>query len=89
MRFVVLSLLAVPALLAAQTPTPDVSGYKVISLQEALEMAKKNSTQAIQAQNAIETAEIAVRSAKAQFLPSVSVSAGQSQSTGRERHQAP
>jgi outer membrane protein len=71
-------LLAAPAVLAAQQPATMDTTFKPISLAEALQLAHDNNVSNITADNAIRTANNGVRSAKAQWLPSLTASAGQS-----------
>jgi len=71
-------LLAAPALLAAQQPATVDTTFKQISLADALRLAHDNNVSNITADNAIRTANNSVRSAKAQWLPTLSASAGQS-----------
>src|SRR5213083_2434512 len=52
------------------------STARPISLSEALELAQRNSPQAVQARSQTRTAAAGSRSAVAAFLPNVSVSAG-------------
>lgn len=59
--------------LAAAVPD---TGARAISLDEALDLARRHAPQAIQAEGARRTSVASVRSAYAAFLPSVSVSAG-------------
>ncbi len=55
---------------------PSDSTARPISLAEALELAQRNSPQAVQARGQSRTASAASRSAVAAFLPNVSLSAG-------------
>jgi outer membrane protein len=71
-------ILAAPAVLAAQQPAMSDSGFKPISLSEALQLAHDNNVNNITADNAIRTANNSVRSSKAQWLPTLNASAGQS-----------
>jgi outer membrane protein len=74
------ALLAAPAVLAAQqmpAVMPDTTFHQ-ISLTEALQLAHDNNVSNVTADNAIRTANNSVRSAKAQWLPSLNASAGQS-----------
>src|SRR5689334_24382145 len=85
-------LLAIPCLAqgigAQETTSPQITDTTLhpIALQEAVEMAQKNAPAAVQARGQIRTAESSVRSAYGQFLPNVSLTAGQSQlSSGTRR----
>lgn len=72
-------LVAAPAALAAQqTEAMTDTTFHQITLVEALRLAHENNVSNITADNSIRTANNAVRSAKAQWLPSLSLSAGQS-----------
>jgi outer membrane protein len=76
--------LAVPMLLSAQEPTrapvqnplPDPAQGRLISLDEAIRLAQQNSPAAIQARGTLRSRALAVRSAYAAFLPTISTSAG-------------
>jgi outer membrane protein len=81
MKLVISLFLAVPAVLLAQSPTE--AGFKPISLQEAVELAQKNSPTAVQARGAIENAEGAVSTAFNTFFPTLSGSLGHSQGAGQ------
>ena len=85
-------LLAIPCLaqgiFAQETPPTTIADTTLhpIALQEAVLMAQKNAPAAVQARGQISTANSAVRSAYGQFMPSVNLSAGQSQlSSGTRR----
>jgi outer membrane protein len=71
---------AAPAILAAQQPqaVSDTSGFRQISLAEALRLAHDNNVSNITADNSIRSASNQVRSAKAQWYPSLSATASQS-----------
>jgi outer membrane protein len=73
-------LLAVPVVLAAQTT--ETGGYRQISLAEAIKLAKENNVSAVTTANAIRSAQNQVRAARANYLPNLSFSAGQSKSQG-------
>ena len=70
---------AAPAILAAQQPAamPDTAFHQ-ISLADALSLARDNNVSNITASNAIRSANNTVRSARAQYLPTLNASAGQS-----------
>ena len=78
------ALLAVPMVLSAQDParpvvqpTPiDPAQGRLISLDEAIRLAQQNSPAALQARGNLRTRALAVRSAYAAFLPTLSTSAG-------------
>ncbi len=74
-----LLLAALPAALSAQQPADSAHA---ISLQEAIALATKNQPAAVAAKNQITTAHAAVTSAYANFIPSLSWSMGQNQSSG-------
>lgn len=78
-RLAVLAL-AVPALLAAQQPDSDA---RPISLDDAVQLAQRNSPQAVQARGTLRTNRAAVRTAYAQFLPSVTAAVGSNWSQGQ------
>jgi outer membrane protein len=86
-RFLGSVLLAIPCLaqgIGAQEPAPAANSdtsLHPIALQEAVLMAQKNAPAAVQARGQIQTSESAVRSAYGQFLPSLNLTAGQSQLT--------
>ena len=83
-----ITLLAVPALVAAQTqqmtpaqPSQDPS-FRPITLAEALRLAKENNISNITAANSVRSSSLQIRSAKAQLYPSLNLSAGQGISAG-------
>jgi outer membrane protein TolC len=83
-----ITLLAVPALVAAQTqqmtpaqPAQDPS-FRPITLAEAIRLAKENNISNITAANSVRSSSLQIRSAKAQLYPSLSLSAGQGISAG-------
>jgi len=90
-----ISLLALPVALGAQQmqmpaastdtmfrrQSQDTS-FHPITLAEAVRLAKENNVSAITANNAIRSANLQVRSARAQLLPNVTASAGQGKSAG-------
>jgi len=86
-----ISLLAVPVLASAQqvqrtqqvqVQQPVDTAFRPISLADAVRLAKENNVSAITANNAIRSANLQVRSARAQLLPNVSATAGQGKSAG-------
>jgi outer membrane protein len=78
-----IALLAVPALSFAQQPAAvQDSSIRAITLQEALQLATENNVAAVTSANAIRSAQNTVRSARAQYYPTLSASAGQSRSAG-------
>jgi outer membrane protein len=86
-----ISLLAVPAVVGAQqlpaqqqvqVQQPTDTAFHPISLGDAVRLAKENNVGAITANNSIRSANLQVRSARAQLLPSVSLTAGQGKSAG-------
>ena len=74
-------LLATPAVLAAQQVTDTT--FHPISVGEAVRLAKENNVSNITAENAIRTANNNVRNARAQLIPTLNASAGQSKSAGQ------
>jgi outer membrane protein len=77
------TLLVVPALAFAQAPAPvQDTMYHPISLVEALRLAKENNVAAITTENSIRLAQNQVRSARAQWLPSVNGNISQNKSAG-------
>jgi outer membrane protein len=54
-----------------------------ISLQTAVTMSQKNNIAAVQAQGAIQNANLSVRSAYGEYYPSVSLTGGQTKSAGQ------
>jgi outer membrane protein len=81
MKLVTLFAIAVPAVLAAQSPSD--AGFKPISLQDAVALAQQNSPTAVQARGAIENAEGSVSTAFNQFFPTLTGSLGHSQGAGQ------
>lgn len=75
MKALLMSLMLVPAVLAAQEPRP-------IALEEAVRLARRNAPATVQARNSIRTNAAAVRSRYAAFLPSLSFGAGVSRQDG-------
>src|SRR6516162_1681804 len=83
--FTKLTILAlVPAALAAQQgqPAPMDTTYHPISVAEAVKLAQQNNLSAITAENAVRTANNAIRSTKAQLYPNLTASIGQGISAG-------
>jgi outer membrane protein len=76
-----LLLAALPAALAAQQPMPADSLHP-ITLKEAIALAQQNAPAAVAAEGQIKTANAGVTSAYAEFIPSLSWSMGQRQSSG-------
>jgi outer membrane protein len=58
------------------------TAFHPIALQHAIELAQRNAPAAVQARGQIRTANSQVRAAYAAFLPSLSITAGQSNQTG-------
>lgn len=81
MRRSALMFLAVPFALAAQQPAGD-GGPRPITLDEAIQQAQHNAPAAVSARNALRTSAAAVRTAYAQYLPSLSVSSSGSRQGG-------
>lgn len=73
-------LIALPIALAAQQPTGD--GARPIALDEAVRQAQRNAPAAVSARNAMRTTAAAVRTAWAQYIPSLSLSGGGSKQGG-------
>jgi outer membrane protein len=67
------ALLAVPMLVSAQQPEQQA---RLITLDEAIRLAQQNAPSAIAARSDLRTRALAVRSAYAAFLPTLSTSAG-------------
>lgn len=81
-QFVVL--VAIPAALAAQeAPFIATDSMRPISQEEAVSLARRNSPNAIIARGQLRTASSAVRSAYGAFLPSLSMSMGQTKQGGQ------
>ncbi|HEY3288400.1 MAG TPA: TolC family protein [Gemmatimonadaceae bacterium] len=78
-RFSIL-FLAVPFALVAQQPAG--GGARAIALDEAVREAQRNAPAAVSARNALRTSAAAVRTAYAQYLPSLSVSGSGSRQGG-------
>jgi outer membrane protein len=83
-----IALLAVPALVAAQTQQMTQTAvaqdpsFRPITLAEALRLAKENNVSNTTAANSVRSSSLQIRSAKAQLYPSLSASAGQGISAG-------
>ena len=73
-------LLAAPIALAAQQPGGD--GARPIALDEAVQQAQRNAPAAVTARNTLRTTAATVRTAYAQYLPSLSVSGSGSRQGG-------
>lgn len=73
-------LVAAPIALAAQQPGGD--GARSIALDEAVQQAQRNAPAAVTARNALRTSAAAVRTAYAQYIPSLSVSGSGSRQGG-------
>lgn len=73
-------LLAAPIALAAQQPGGD--GARPIALDDAVHQAQRNAPAAVTARNALRTTAAAVRTAYAQYIPSLSVSSSGSRQGG-------
>lgn len=73
-------LLSAPIALAAQQPGGD--GARPIALDEAVHQAQRNAPAAVTARNALRTTAAAVRTAYAQYIPSLSVSSSGSRQGG-------
>lgn len=72
--------LAAPIALAAQQPGGD--GARPIALDDAVHQAQRNAPAAVSARNALRTSAAAVRTAYAQYIPSLSVSSSGSRQGG-------
>ena len=80
-RRVIVTLLALPAALAAQA-VPDTLVAHPVALRDAVVLAEQNGLVAIQARGQIRTAESAVRAARGALLPSATLSLGQVNQSG-------
>ena len=58
------------------------TAYHPIALQRAIQLAQRNAPAAVQARGQIRSANSSVRAAYAAFIPTVNLTAGQSQQTG-------
>ncbi|MBI5600902.1 MAG: TolC family protein [Gemmatimonadetes bacterium] len=72
--------LLAPIAIAAQQPGGD--GARPIALDEAVHQAQRNAPAAVTARNALRTSAAAVRTAYAQYIPSLSVSSSGSRQGG-------
>ena len=72
--------LAAPIAIAAQQPGGD--GARPIALDDAVHQAQRNAPAAVTARNALRTTAAAVRTAYAQYIPSLSVSGSGSRQGG-------
>jgi outer membrane protein len=75
-----ITLLALPALVGAQQAAD--STYRPISLADAVRLAKENNVGAITAANAVRSANLQIRAARAQLYPSVTGTVSQNKSAG-------
>lgn len=76
--------LVVPAALTAQNASLVASdSLRPISLNEAVSLAQRNSPAAVQARGQLRTASSAIRSAYGAFIPSLSMSMGQTKQGGQ------
>ena len=80
-RRAIVTLLALPAALAAQA-VPDTLVAHPVALRDAVVLAEQNGLVAIQARGQIRTAESAVRAARGALLPSATLSLGQVNQSG-------
>ena len=80
-RRAIVTLLALPAALAAQA-VPDTLVAHPVALRDAVVLAEQNGLAAIQARGQIRTAESAVRAARGALLPSATLSLGQVNQSG-------
>ena len=80
MRRLSLLFLAAPIAIAAQQPGGD--GARPIALDDAVHQAQRNAPAAVTARNALRTTAAAVRTAYAQYIPSLSVSGSGSRQGG-------
>ena len=78
-RFAIL-FVAVPVAIAAQQPVG--TGARAIALDDAVREAQRNSPTAVAARNSIRTSAASVRTAYAQYIPSLSVSSSGSRQGG-------
>src|SRR5690348_12594748 len=76
-KLMVIALLAAPAFVGAQQNMRDTT-FHPISLADALRLAKENNVSNITAENSVRSATYSVRSARAQWYPTLQASAGQS-----------
>ncbi|HEX7545517.1 MAG TPA: TolC family protein [Gemmatimonadaceae bacterium] len=78
-RLVVISVLCTPLFLSAQQPS---DGARPISLEEAVRLAQLNSPVTVSARNALRTGKLNEMYALGQYLPSLNISYGASNSSG-------
>jgi outer membrane protein len=78
-RLAILSLICAPSFMAAQQGD---DGARPISLEEAVRLAQLNSPTTVSARNALRTGKVNEMYAFGQYLPSVSVNAGGTNSSG-------
>ena len=76
LSWLIVTALAMPMALAAQTPAPPAPPVATLGLSEALQQAKNNNPLYLQRLNNASTARAQVRNAWGQLLPSASVSGG-------------
>src|SRR4029079_8085710 len=76
MRYLIALAVVLPVMAAAQAPRP-------ISLDEAVKLAQRNSQTTVQARNAVDQNQVAVRTAWGRFLPDLSLSGSGSKSGGK------
>jgi outer membrane protein len=76
--------LLLPVVLGAQGT--DLTGYRPVGLDEAVRLAQQNAPAAVQARGAIRNAEGAIKTTRAQWLPTISSSLGQSKGGGQNRN---
>lgn len=67
-------IVVLPLAIAAQQPAGTGDGARAITLDEAVGLAQRNAPAAVQARNAIRSSAAAVRTAKGQYLPTLSAS---------------
>src|SRR4051794_19687858 len=78
----ILALIAAPVIAGAQAT--DSSGFRPISMAEALRLARDNNVSNVTAENAIRTQQNNVRQSRAAVLPTLTASAGQSKTAGQQ-----
>jgi outer membrane protein len=81
--FALLALLPLSGVAAQQPAGSAQDSLRPISLDEAVELAQRNNPATVQARGQIRTAESSVRSAYGSFIPSLSMSMGQSKQGGQ------
>ncbi|HET9454398.1 MAG TPA: TolC family protein [Gemmatimonadaceae bacterium] len=83
-RKLLLVSLAAPAIAVAQTASlVPTDSMRPISLSEAVSLAQRNSPAAVQARGQLRTSASAIRSAYGAFIPSLSMSMGQTKQGGQ------